>query len=137
LKINNLVFLKNPFLDIIIDSKTVVKNLQKMEKKTNSEELQFKYFTLLNQKVELLSLKNSVYSNHLTNALSNQIDKKLTNKDLVLQDLNTRITNLTNEINEDFGKIYNELKFYRSIISLLFFEEKDLPDLNQVFDSIF
>ncbi len=129
MKINNLVFLKNPFLDIIIDSKTVVKNLQKMEKKTNSEELQFKYFTLLNQKVELLSLKNSVYSNHLTNALSNQIDKKLTNKDLVLQDLNTRITNLTNEINEEFGKIYNELKFYRSIISLLFFEEKDLPDL--------
>ena len=108
-----------------------------MEKKSNSEELQFKYFALLNQKVELLSLKNSVYSNHLTNALSNQIDKKLTNKDLVLQDLNTRITNLTNEINEDFGKIYNELKFYRSIISLLFFEEKDLPDLNQVFDSIF
>jgi hypothetical protein len=95
------------------------------------------YLLLLNKKVDLLAVRNVSISYHLSNLLSTQIETKQSNNQNSIQELNTRITNLTNDINENIKKISIELQFFKSIISLLFFNEKDFPDLGREFDSFF
>jgi hypothetical protein len=73
----------------------------------------------LNNKGDLFAIQNTKISHHLRNLLATQIVKNKLNNQNSLQGLNTRITNLTNDINENIKKFTIELEFFKSMLAFL------------------